>query len=96
MARVKTPEETDERRAAATRWQWHSPLAVGIVFAVLATVISLIGLARSHNLSLRNAALAALLGGGAWGLVSWAIASAVVDVEEDVESGRDEDGGSES
>ena len=89
------PDVTDQQRDSADRGQLKGPLAVGIAFAVLATVLSLIGLARSHNLTLRNAVLAAVVGGGAWGLVSWAIASAVVDVQDDVESGRDEDGGFE-
>lgn len=60
------------------------PLAVGLVFALLAIVLSLLGLWREHNLSLRNIALAIVLGGGVWGLISWAIATAVVQVEEDV------------
>ena len=30
--------------------------------------------------------LGAVLGGGTWGLISWAVATAVVQVEEDVAS----------
>ncbi len=74
--------------------RFGGPVIVGVLFAVVATVMSAVGLARDHNLSLRNVGLAALLGGGAWGLVSWAIATAVVEVEQDVEARRDEDGGS--
>jgi len=65
---------------------------VGLVFALLAIVLTLVGLGRAHNLTLRNVLLAVLLCGGVWGLVSWAIATAVVQVEEDVAS-RGEKGG---
>ncbi len=68
------------------------PLAVGVFFAVLAIVLTLVGLWREDNLSLRNILLGVVLGGGTWGLISWAIATAVVQVEEDVASrdGHDE------
>jgi len=64
---------------------------VGGLFAAVAIVLTMLGLWRANNLSLRNALLAVALCGGAWGLVSWAIASAVVQVEEDSASRHDED-----
>jgi hypothetical protein len=64
------------------------PVLIGGAFAVLAVVLTLLGLWRAHNLSLRNIGLALLLCGGTWGLVSWAIATVVVQVEEDVASGK--------
>jgi len=67
------------------------PVLIGGVFALLAVVLTLVGLWRADNLSLRNIALALLLCGGTWGLVSWAIATAVVQVEEDVASGTAND-----
>jgi hypothetical protein len=80
------------RQGAASKWSRLSPpVATGLVFALLAIVLSLIGLARAHNLSLRNIALAVVLGGGTWGIISWAIATAVVQVEEDVASRNNED-----
>ncbi len=63
------------------------PLAVGLALAVVAIVLSLVGLWREDNLSLRNAMIAILLGGGTWGLVGWAITSAVVQVQEDLDAG---------
>lgn len=62
------------------------PLVVGVSFAVLATALMLVGLWREDNLSLRNILLGVVLGGGTWGLISWAIATAVLQVEEDVAS----------
>ena len=62
------------------------PLVVGFFFAVLATVLMLVGLWREDNLSLRNVLLGVVLGGGTWGLISWAVATAVLQVEEDVAS----------
>ncbi len=68
------------------------PLLVGIFFAVLAIVLMLVGLWREDNLSLRNVLLGVVLGGGTWGLISWAIATAVLQVEEDVASRDGNDG----
>ena len=58
-------------------------MGVGLFFGLLAIVLSLVGLGRAGNLSVYNAALAVVLGGGVWGLISWAIATAAVDVEEE-------------
>jgi hypothetical protein len=74
------------------RGRLSSPVAVGLVFAAVATALSLIGLWRDDNLTLRNVALAIALGGGTWGLISWAIAWAVLDVEQDIASRGDGDG----
>jgi len=89
----------DERRTGDSeqprgthRGRPSGPVAVGLIFAAVATALSLTGLWREGNLTLRNIALAVALGGGTWGLVSWAIASAVLDVEQDVTSRRDRDG----
>jgi hypothetical protein len=61
-------------------------MAVGVFFAALAIVLTVIGLWREGNLTVRNVLLGAVLGGGTWGLISWAVATAVVQVEEDVAS----------
>ena len=68
------------------------PVTVGAFFAGLAIVLTFVGLWREDNLSLRNILLGVVLGGGTWGLISWAIATAVVQIEEDVASRRDKDG----
>ena len=71
------------------RWPLSGPLTVGVFFAVLAIVLTFVGLWREHNLSLCNILLGIVLCGGTWGLISWAIATAVAQVEEDVTSGKD-------
>ena len=67
------------------------PVVVGACFAVLAIALTLVGLWREDNLSLYNVGLGIVLCGGTWGLVSWAITTAVVQVEEEVASGRRND-----
>jgi len=79
-------------RPTVRRRRPSGPVIVGACFAAVAIVLTLAGLWRDHNLSLRNILLAVALGGGTWGLISWAIATAVVQVEEDVASRRDEEG----
>jgi hypothetical protein len=99
MSRKREDRAMDEYRIEETRYprddgrgRIGGPEVVGLFFAAVAIALSLIGLWRQDNLTLRNIALAVALGGGTWGLVSWAIASAVVDVEHDVASRRDGDG----
>jgi hypothetical protein len=84
-------EETRHPRGARQA-RISGPVAVGLLFAAAAIALSLIGLWREGNLTLRNAALAIALGGGTWGLISWAVASAILDVDEDVAERRDRDG----
>jgi hypothetical protein len=83
----------NEQQSARKRIRLSGPVRVGLFFALLAIVLSLVGLGRAHNLSLRNIALAIALGGGTWGLISWAIATAVVQVEEDVAAGENDSTG---
>ena len=58
-------------------------LAVGLVGAVL-TVIGLVA-GNLAPLTARSLVLGILLGGGSWGLVTWAIASAARDATSDEE-----------
>ena len=58
------------------------PLRVGLVFAAAGIVLAVIGIARgSVPLNPLSIFLALLISGGSWGVVSWAVATAVVDVE---------------
>ncbi len=63
-----------------------SPLKIGISFALLGLVLTAIGALRG-NIPLQplNLAVALLIGGGVWFLVSWAVAAAVNEVERDDE-----------
>jgi len=63
------------------------PVKVGIFFGGLAIVMAVVGLVRGSAtapLTARSLIMAILISGGTWGLVSWAIATAAVDVERDV------------
>lgn len=64
------------------RWQrWSGPVKVGLVAGALGALLTVVGLLLGHlaPLTVRSLLLGILLGGGSWGLVSWAIASAAVD-----------------
>lgn len=62
------------------------PVKVGIFFAVLAIVLSLSGIIRNPDIdfNVRTFFIATVIAGGTWGLISWAIAEAIVDVESDI------------
>jgi multisubunit Na+/H+ antiporter MnhE subunit len=63
------------------------PVKIGIFFGGLAIVMAVVGLVRGSAtapLTARSLIMAIVISGGTWGLVSWAIATAAVDVERDV------------
>jgi hypothetical protein len=71
----------------------NGPVKVGLAFAIVAIVMALIGLLRGSSttpLTARSIMMAVLISGGTWGVVSWAIATAVVEVEQDVANVEDE------
>lgn len=84
----------------ASRSLWArigGPLKVGIVFAALGILLAIVGVFRGLvPLNPLSIFLALLISGGSWGVVSWAVATAAVDVDRDVaeaaESTVEEDG----
>lgn len=77
--------------------QLKTPFKVGITFGLLGILLTIIGIVRG-NVPLQPASIgmALLIGGGVWFLVAWAVATAAMDVEQDVAEGlegRTEDGG---
>jgi len=61
------------------------PIKVGLVFALVAMLLAVVGIVRGVVPSNpQSIILALLISGGSWGLVSWAVTTAVVDVERDV------------
>lgn len=64
------------------------PVKIGMLFAVIAALMALVGwIARPTytSRSLLSLFLAIVISGGTWGLVSWAIAAAAAEVSRDEE-----------
>jgi hypothetical protein len=62
------------------------PVKIGLIFAALGLALTLVGIARGTVPTNPASILVALLiGGGIWFVVSWAVASAAVAVERDVQ-----------
>jgi hypothetical protein len=61
------------------------PVKVGLAFALVAMLLVVVGIVRgavpANPLSIL---MALLISGGSWGLVSWAVTTAVLDVESDL------------
>jgi hypothetical protein len=71
-----------------TLWQrLDGPLKIGLAFALLAIVLTVVGIFRDPQTPVTAWSLivGSLISGLTWGLVSWAIATAAVEVEEDVQ-----------
>lgn len=60
------------------------PLKIGLVFGTIGAVLTVLGLFTGDfaPLTVRSVLLGILLGGGSWGVVSWAIAAAASDAVE--------------
>ena len=61
------------------------PVKIGLVVGLIGAVLTGIGLFTTHfaPLTWRSLLLGILLGGGSWGVVSWAIAAAAADATAD-------------
>jgi hypothetical protein len=61
-------------------------LKIGLSFAALGIVLTIIGIFRDPTTPVTawSLGVGSLISGGVWGLVSWAIATAAVEVEKDV------------
>lgn len=69
----------------ASRWtRIPLPLRVGLIFAAAGVILAIVGIAKgavpANPLSIL---LALLISGGSWFVVSWAVTTAIVDVERD-------------
>ena len=61
------------------------PAKVGLICAALGMILAIVGIIRGNvPLNPVSILLALLISGGSWGVVSWAITTAVVDVERDL------------
>lgn len=73
---------------ASIRGFWRrlsGPTKVAIVCAAVAIVLTVVGqLRHPDQITVRSMLMGILIGGGSWGLVSWAIAYAAWDVESEI------------
>ena len=72
-------------------WQrLDGPLKVGLFFAILGIILTIVGIFRDPTTPVTawSLAVGSLISGGVWGVVSWAIATAAVEVEEDVQQAQ--------
>lgn len=80
-------EQISPVRKSGLWYRISGPVKVGLFFALVAIVMALIGLLKGTSttpLTFRSVLMAVLISGVTWGIVSWAIATAVVEVEQDV------------
>jgi hypothetical protein len=71
------------------RWKkLGGPVKIGLVLGLIGALLTVIGLLMGNlaPLTARSLVLGVILGGGSWGVVSWAIATVAADVEADVAS----------
>jgi hypothetical protein len=62
------------------------PIKVGIMFGLAGLALTVVGIVRGNVPPTPASILMALLiGGGVWFVVSWAVATAAVDVEQDIQ-----------
>jgi hypothetical protein len=66
------------------------PVKIGLICGLLGIVLTVIGILRDPDTpdTLWAFAVGSLISGGTWGLVSWAIATAAVEVERDIDEDR--------
>lgn len=78
--------ETDSPNRSNIWQRLNGPAKIGLVFAAVGIVLTVIGVFRDPTTPVNawSLGMGALISGGTWGLVSWAIATAAVEVERDV------------
>jgi hypothetical protein len=68
-----------------------TPLKVGLAFGLVGIALTVVGIMRGTvPPNPASIAIALSIGGGVWFLVSWAVATAAVDVETDIDEAQDE------
>ena len=75
-------------------WQrLNGPTKIGIVFAAAGILLTVVGVFRDPTTPVTawSLGVGALISGGTWGVVSWAIATAAVEVERDVAAAEPKD-----
>jgi hypothetical protein len=70
----------------------NGPAKIGLVCAALGILLTIVGILRDPTTPVTawSLGMGTLIAGGTWGLVSWAIATAAVEVERDVADAEDQ------
>jgi hypothetical protein len=86
---MSTQSDTSNRKSLWRRL--NGPAKIGLVCAVLGILLTIVGIFRDPTTPVTawSLGMGALIAGGTWGLVSWAIATAAVEVERDVADAED-------
>jgi hypothetical protein len=74
-------------------WQrLDGPLKIGLSFAVVGIALTIIGIFRDPTTPVTawSLVVGSCISGGVWGIVSWAIATAAIEVENDVQTAASE------
>jgi hypothetical protein len=70
--------------------RFSTPVKIGLLFGVIGLALTLVGIVRGTvPPNPASIAVALLIGGGVWFVVSWAVATAAVDVEKDLVEAQD-------
>jgi hypothetical protein len=65
---------------------FSTPLKIGLGFGLLGILLTVVGIVRGNvPPNPASIGMALLIGGGVWFVVSWAVATAAADVEQDAE-----------
>lgn len=71
--------------------RWSTPIKVGLIFGLIGLAFTMVGIVRGTvPPNPASIAVALLIGGGVWFVVSWAVATAAVDVEQDLVEAHDD------
>jgi hypothetical protein len=86
---MSTESDTSNRKSLWRRL--NGPAKIGLVCAVLGILLTIVGILRDPTTPVTawSLGMGTLIAGGTWGLVSWAIATAAVEVERDVADAED-------
>lgn len=70
----------------------NGPLKIGLGFAIVGIVLTIIGVFRDPTTPVTawSLGMGILISGATWGVVSWAIATAAVEVERDLTDVEDD------
>jgi hypothetical protein len=87
---MTTQSDTANRKSLWRRL--NGPAKIGLVCGALGILLTIIGIFRDPTTPVTawSLGMGTLISGGIWGLVSWAIATAAVEVERDVADTKDQ------